>query len=436
LLSVERSKITIAGRAGHRAVQLLRAGGRRFLGEVWDPARLGWAERVPVLPDWARRSHRPRVWSRPRANVPEELRTVPGVERDEEREAEAFAKGPLHFFFGIHPEATKDFVNHGWEYLLPTAPRYSRSLAALKRVRRSSRKMQGGNGAFASMTPTRRSAAIRDEAARIGLSAVGFAPYDPKYAWREYTSRHQTGSVIVCVYEQDHAATQTAPSSRAERAAFFAYAETMKRVAALAEFAQARGAVAQPHGPIGEALVIPYAIRAGLGQLGLNGQLLTPTAGSRVRVCLITTDLELEHDEPVDYGIPAICDECQICVRRCPVGAIPLKRAEHRGIVKAKIKTERCFPVVARVEGCAVCMKTCPVQRYGLDAVIEHRERTGEILGKGSDELEGYHWPPDGRHYPPGQKPPVTSDLIRPKGWQLDVTRTAPPQQAESATPS
>jgi epoxyqueuosine reductase len=431
---VERSKITIAGRAGHQAVQLLRAGGQRLLGEVWDPAKLGWAERVPVLPQWARRRHLPHVWSRPRQDPPPELRTMPGVPRDEGKEEEAFAKGPLHFFFGIHPEATKDFVSHGWEYLLPTAPRYSRSLTSLKRVRKASRTMAPGGGDFAAMTPAERSTALRVEAARIGLSAVGFAPYDPKYAWREYTSRHQTGSVIVCVYEQDKAATQTAPSARAERAAFFAYAEAMKRVAALAEFAQGRGGVAQPHGPIGEALVIPYAVRAGLGQLGLNGQLLTPAAGSRVRVCLITTDQELEHDEPVDYGIPVICDECQICARRCPVGAIPIKRAEHRGIVKAKIKTERCFPVVARVEGCAICMKTCPVQAHGLDAVLEHRERTGEILGKGSDELEGYHWPPDGRHYEPGEKPKVTSDLIRPKGWQLDVARVAPPARDRSTT--
>jgi ferredoxin len=410
-------------------VKLLRRGGQRLLGGIYDPTRLSWAERLPVLPEWARRHHRPHVWSSPRAEVPESLRTVPGIRRDEAEEAGAYARGPLHFFFGVHPEAARDLVRHGWEYLLPTAPRYSRGLAELRRVRRASRTMAGGTGAFAKMTPAGRSAALRAEAARHGLSAVGFTPYDPKYVWSEFASRHETGSVIVCLYEQDDEASQTAPSGRAERAAFYAYAEMMGRVAGLADFAQSQGAIAQPHGPLGEALVIPYAVQAGLGQLGLNGQLLTPAAGSRVRISLITTDLELEHDEPVDFGIPAICDECQICARRCPVGAIPIKRAEHRGVVKAKIKTERCFPIVSRVEGCAVCMKVCPVQRYGLDAVLEHRERTGEIRGKGTDELEGYSWPVDGRSYGAGEKPPVSSALIRPEGWELDLTRTAPPQK-------
>ena len=415
---------------------LLRAGGRRIFGGIYDPANLDWATRVPVLPTWARRHHRPRVWSAPRATVPESLRTVPGVWHDDAAETAAHARQPLRFFFGLHPEATRDFVRHGWEYLLPTAPRYSRSLAALRTVRRASRSMKGGSGSFAQMTPGQRSTALKVEAARIGLSTVGFAPYDPRYVWSEFAARHETGGVIVCLYEQDDAATQTAPGGRAERAAFYAYAEMMKRVAALADFAQARGAVAQPHGPVGEALVIPYAVRAGLGQLGLNGQLLTPTAGSRVRISLITTDLELEYDEPVDFGIHKLCDECQICARRCPVGAIPIKRAEHRGVVKAKIKTERCFPIVSRAEGCAVCMKVCPVQRYGLDAVLDHRERTGEILGKGSDDLEGYPWPLDGHFYRAGETPPVSEGLIKPKGWTLDVTRTRPPGDGADPTRS
>jgi epoxyqueuosine reductase len=157
--------------------------------------------------------------------------------------------------------------------------------------------------------------------------------------------------------------------------------------------------------------MIQYGVQAGLGQLGLNGQLLTPQAGSRARLSIITTDAEFEHDQPVDFGIHRICDECQACVRRCPVGAIPRLRREYRGVRKAKIKTERCFPVAANAEGCAICMKVCPIQRYGLDAVKRHYVDTGEILGRGSDELEGYTWPVDGRHYPPGEKP--DADAIR-----------------------
>jgi len=126
----------------------------------------------------------------------------------------------------------------------------------------------------------------------------------------------------------------------------------------------------------------------------------------------VTTNATLAHNRPVDYGIHAICDQCQLCVKRCPPGAIPNKRAAYRGVTKAKIKLERCLPTMAQSHGCAICMKVCPVQRYGLDAVKEHWVETAELLGKGTDELEGYDWI-DGRHYGPGQKPLITAEFVR-----------------------
>ena len=72
-----------------------------------------------------------------------------------------------------------------------------------------------------------------------------------------------------------------------------------------------------------------------------------------------------------------------------------------------------------------MCMRVCPVQKYGLDAVKEHHAATGQILGKGTDELEGYHWPLDDRHYGPGEKPRIDSDaLLHPSDLVLDLTRT------------
>jgi ferredoxin len=200
------------------------------------------------------------------------------------------------------------------------------------------------------------------------------------------------------------------------------YAELMRRSVALADFLTAEGFRARVHDPLGRGVAIHYAVEAGLGQLGLNGQLLTPAAGSRCRILLLNTDAPLDLDRPADYGIPNLCDECQICVRRCPPGAIPLHRAHHRGVLKSKINTKRCFPVVAQVRGCAICMKVCPVQRYGLRAVFEEYERSGEILGKGTDELEGFDWPPDGQRYGPGEKPRMTDELMFPPGFELGVT--------------
>jgi epoxyqueuosine reductase len=84
------------------------------------------------------------------------------------------------------------------------------------------------------------------------------------------------------------------------------------------------------------------------------------------------------------------------------------------------------MPVVAQAHGCAVCMKVCAVQRFGLQAVLDHFVESGEILGKGSDLLEGFTWPLDGRYYGPGQKPRITRELIAPPGWPFDKNAGQP----------
>jgi ferredoxin len=230
------------------------------------------------------------------------------------------------------------------------------------------------------------------------------------------------------IEEQSWKRTQQIPGHYAERGALAAYAELLQRSSRLAERLKELGYNAQAHDLQGRAQVIPFAVEAGLGQLGLNGQLLTPHAGSRCRISLIDTDAPLDFDAPVDYGIEGVCDNCRVCVRRCPPGAITAKREFHRGVLKAKIDTARCFPVIAQTDACAVCMKVCPVQRYGLNAVVGHWQETGEILGKGTDELEGYYWPPDHTFYPAGKRPKLSKEFLNPypPGAELDLTRTKP----------
>src|SRR5262249_51896084 len=161
-----------------------------------------------------------------------------------------------------------------------------------------------------------------------------------------------------------------------EQTALSTYAELINMLCELAEFLQAQGYRAQVHDAAGRGMAIHFAEQAGLGQLGLNGQLLTPDAGSRCRIIMMNTNAPLLLDAPRDFGIPRICDQCQACVRRCPPGAIPANRRLKRGVEKAPINTKRCFPVVGQAHGCAICMKVCPVQRYGLRAVLEEYERS------------------------------------------------------------
>lgn len=75
-----------------------------------------------------------------------------------------------------------------------------------------------------------------------------------------------------------------------------------------------------------------------------------------------------------------------------------------RGVEKNKLIYKRCRPVMARYLDCGVCMKVCPVQRYGMKAVMDHYVATGQVLGKGTHALEGYEMPDKG-YFGPGELP-------------------------------
>jgi epoxyqueuosine reductase len=391
---------------------------RRKLERRWS---LPLFTRLRFLPDRSGAPAPPEPWPEFSAVVPDELRDVPGERCDAEEQQRAAAETPLHEFFTLHHEAAEFMVEHGTHYVRPIIPRLAGAIHHLRQVASEPSAPEPP----APADPAQLTAELRAEAERLGMSRIGITHNDPLYSFAD-SDAEQLSNVIVCVQEQDWEATQTAPSDRAELVAFQGYVEGLNRSSALAAFLKRRGYKTAPQGLAGDGIMIKYAVAAGLGQLGINGQLLTPEAGSRVRLVLITTEAPLVHDAPVDYGMHKICDECQACVRNCPVGAIPKNRKSFRGVEKAKLNSKRCLPVVVQVSGCAVCMKVCPVQRYGLEAILEHRERTGEILGVGTDELEGYDWPVDGRHYGPGETPKVGPEILQHKGLVYDPQRRDP----------
>jgi epoxyqueuosine reductase len=342
--------------------------------------------------------------------VPAGLSGTAGIGRDLAAEQAAFEKAPVPLFEETYRGPIELVRKHMWHALLPMLPRYMRAMHKVGVFNR-----RGPAGTYEPPRPGDQPApthSLRAAADRIGLSAIGVARYDERYAFEPNVGLGGWRSVIVCLLEQNYEATQTIPSALGEKSAFAAYSVIMDLAEQLAAHLRAQGWRSDVSTPHGRDLMLHYGVASGLGQLGLNGQLLTPQAGSRCRIVTIVTEARLEPDPPRDFGIPAICDQCQACVRRCPSGAITKNRKLHRGIEKAKINTKRCLPVVAQAHGCAVCMKVCPVQRYGLGAVYDHYAETGNILGVGTDELEGYTWPADELFYRVGRSPRVPAEFF------------------------
>jgi epoxyqueuosine reductase len=395
---------------------------RARLAEMYGRA-LGWAmirnsfrTKLRFIPSFFILKVR-RVWQPPAgpweefaARTPQALLGVPGIRRDANAEQAAYEAGPIIDYKDLYPRGSRIQEKVLSVAIAPAIPRMERGIAAVLRTEARARAMKGSR--LADPIDSRQlTKDVRVKAAQLGLSTIGIAQYDPKYTFEKFLGREVGDRVIVCVLEQVHGATQLAPSAVAEKAAIITYGQVMTLGSKLCSYLQGLGFRAVCTTGHGTGILIHYAVQAGLGQLGHNGQLLTPIAGSRCRLVSISTDAPLDFDSPRDYGIQKICDLCQACVRRCPSNAIPRRRAYHRGVEKAKINTKRCLPLVSQAEGCAVCMKVCPVQRYGLAAIYDEFEKSGEILGKETEELEGYVFT-DGRHYGPGEKPKLPNEYF------------------------
>ena len=235
-------------------------------------------------------------------------------------------------------------------------------------------------------------------------------------------------NAICLAWEQDYDATQSTISMAAEHAHYGAYEVMGERgppAGRLHPHPRLPRAGAQPQRR--ERPTIPYFVNAGLGQLGANGQLLMPHFGSRARLMMITTDAPLRHDEPVDYGINKFCDECQVCVQRCPARALVREKVWWRGALKNKVIYDRCRPLMVKMDGCGVCMKVCPVQKFGMKPVMEHYVETGEVLGKGTDDLEGFPCPTAGTSAPASFPNSTASS---------STSRTAPASSGSSSSSS
>ncbi len=178
-------------------------------------------------------------------------------------------------------------------------------------------------------------------------------------------------SVIVLGHEMDEALVATYPSALAGAATGREYSHEAAIVMQLAAYIRNLGyeAVASMNDT---ALVIPYAVKAGLGEYARNQMVITPEFGPRLRFSKIFTNLPLAHDLPQPKGVKAFCDVCTKCADACPVKALPFGPPEVGGANVSAIKgvrkwtsdAEKCFSFWAKQStDCAICMRVCPFNR-------------------------------------------------------------------------
>ena len=357
--------------------------------------------------------------------VAEDLKTVPGIP-SRERDVSFFSREYPLENMALEESASAEWAGEIQKSKAPEARRFfeeheARMEPIVDWIQSSGELMPTSEPDGEDVTE-----AIRKKALDLGYGEIGFTRNDRHYVYQSRKSAMKRGlpNAICLALEQDYVKTQTIPSMDAEDTHFGTYFDQGPLTTELVSFIHSLGYRCQVSGPTWHyGPMIPMFVQAGLGQLGANGQLLSPHFGSRARLQIIYTDAKLTLDSPIDYGIHAFCQECKVCVDRCPGRALTSEKVWYRGIEKNKLAFKRCRPVMAEYEGCGICMKVCPIQRYGMEPVMEHYVDTGEVLGKGSDNLEGYTLSDKG-YFGPGELPTFERELFdmpqgRAEDWLL-----------------
>jgi epoxyqueuosine reductase len=126
------------------------------------------------------------------------------------------------------------------------------------------------------------------------------------------------------------------------------------------------------------------ATRSGLAKYGKNNITYTSGMGSFMRLTAVYSDMPCENDQWQKAEIMELCENCNLCQKACPTGAIDpdrfLLRAERCLTFHNEKKSSIPFPDWIKPEwhnciiGCIRCQAACPENRRYLQLVGETAE--------------------------------------------------------------
>jgi reductive dehalogenase len=165
-----------------------------------------------------------------------------------------------------------------------------------------------------------------------------------------------------------------------------AYLRGAEVVSVMADMIRELGYSARAHTNLdSHVLHVPLVLHAGLGEQSRIGEsALNPFLGMRFKTAVLTTDMPLCPDKPIDFGVQTFCSKCDKCARECPCQAIPYGgKVIFNGYETWKPDSERCTMYRAtnmKGSACGRCVKTCPLSKdTSWDGPVLHR--IGSWLG-------------------------------------------------------
>jgi len=287
-------------------------------------------------------------------------------------------------YFSQHPEEKKFYQSQNEKLRLGAsgkedAPFFSSQFWALHKISPNSFVDGDSASTQVEINPKRASEKIKGFAKFLGADLVGIAPLKKEWVYSHVgcSNGDQPGfyprgtvinlehhaNAIALGFHMDYDLMQAQPYFPELIATAKGYTGSAWVAIQLAAMIRAWGYAARAH-HFGnyQVLAVPIAVDCGLGELSRAGYLLTKEFGLGLRLAVVTTDMPLAPDSPVDLGVQSFCEQCKACARLCPVGAIPKgEKQEHNGVLKWKLDERKCYAYWAvNQTSCGRCMSACP----------------------------------------------------------------------------
>ena len=259
---------------------------------------------------------------------------------------------------------------------------------------------------------------IKETAYFLRADLVGICELPP---YAVYSNSTETGEpvelnhkyAIAIVIDQDFKTADATVGNDwiSNSMSFLAYSTSGFIACILADYIRRLGYPARAHHARNYAVVVPpILLWAGIGEMCRIGDIvLNPFLGPRFKAAIVTTDLPLAIDKPIDFGLQDFCSRCAQCARYCPGGSISFgEKVIYNGYEKWSNDVEKCTGQrVGNKEGagCGVCVAVCPWNKpytpfhrfvgWSMRTIPFARRFAvwgDELMGYGKPRLENKWW--------------------------------------------
>jgi reductive dehalogenase len=253
---------------------------------------------------------------------------------------------------------------------------------------------------------------IKELAYFLRTDAVGICKLPP---YAVYTHRFPDGEpvelnhkyAIAILIDQDWRTAEASSGSDyiSRSQSFVAYSTSGFIACIIANYIRRLGYPAKAHhGSMNYDVVVPpILLWAGLGEFSRIGECVVhPFLGPRFKAAVVTTDLPLVPDKPIDIGLQDFCSKCKKCARECPSQAISYEgKVMYNGYERWPVDVKKCTGMrVGNKHGasCGTCMTVCPWNKpytpfHRAVAWMMRHSSVARSLAIWGDDLMGYGKP-------------------------------------------